>query len=436
MPDYTSIFEVFGVYARAFSQFNNIAQRNLTFSAGGETFRSLDRLRQEFVTVLNGGSAERNALDSVSLFSDAARGVSGWEEQLQGSLEGWLREGLADELNVSGASRDAVLGALARSMQADSESVANNAITLGSISARAENAGSQKCYASISTVNPAEGIIDDERARSQTVLIECVRDAAHHRAIAGAEEFRIVPERGSPVQAFVIPVTLGDSTDSRNVITDGAFELQAGGAFTHWPAIAGGSLFSRDTGTKLFGGGSLKITGNGTTAGELQQDLAAREPALASGRFWALGSWVYVSALSAGTVTIDLLVDGVASALTLTVDGSTPTGQWLHLGGFEYLPRSTYPNKVKARIRCSAAFSGTVFIDGVSLALASEVPHAGLRIAIFQGPSAPQAQPIADGFSVSTTSDEAGAFQRMFRDRLGVAMPSNASPSINDSLAE
>jgi hypothetical protein len=60
MPDYTSLFEIFGVYARAFTQFKNLALRNLTFSAGGETFRSLDKLREEFVNVLNDAPLERD----------------------------------------------------------------------------------------------------------------------------------------------------------------------------------------------------------------------------------------------------------------------------------------------------------------------------------------------------------------------------------------
>ena len=77
-----------------------------------------------------------------------------------------------------------------------------------------------------------------------------------------------------------------------------------------------------------------------------------------------------------------------------------------------------------------------MFVDGVSLALAAEVPHAGVRVAMFQGATAPQALPIADRFTFATTSDEAGAFQCMFRDRLAVALPSSASPTIADALAE
>ncbi len=102
----------------------------------------------------------------------------------------------------------------------------------------------------------------------------------------------------------------------------------------------------------------------------------------------------------------------------------------------EYLPRASFPNKVKARVACSGDFDGEVFIDGLSLAPAAEVPHAGVRVAIFEGAGAPQATPIADRYTIDTSSDEAGALQVFARDRLGVALPSSGTPTVSDTLAE
>ncbi|MCC6573287.1 MAG: hypothetical protein IT462_05790 [Planctomycetes bacterium] len=436
MPSYTNLFEVFGVYARAFAQFKNLADRNLNFSSGGETCRTLDRLRSEFVGVMNGDMQERDRLDAVALLTDAARTARGWTSQLDLSLDAWVRNGVADALDIAGATRSDVLAALARQMATDDESVAANAVTVEDVEFATTNVGTCQCYVSGETVDPEEMVADDERIRDQVVTVECVRDAAHHRVAVGGEEFRIVPEEGAAVSALTIPVTYGDTPSYRNVVMDGAFELEDAGEFAWWEAIAGAGVFSRDVTTKLFGAGSLKITGNGATAGDLRQDLANRDPAMPSGRMFALGAWAYVSSLSAGTVTIDLIVDGDPSTLQLVVNGSTTTGQWLHLGGFEYVPRATFPNKVEVRVRCSSDFSGEVFVDGVCLAPATEVPHAGVRVALFEGATAPQALPIADRFTFETTSDDAGAFQSFFRDRLGVALPSAGSPTISDSLAE
>jgi hypothetical protein len=87
------------------------------------------------------------------------------------------------------------------------------------------------------------------------------------------------------------------------------------------------------------------------------------------------------------------------------------------------------------RVRCSSDFDGVVHVDGVSLAPATEVPHAGVRLALFQGPTAPQALMFGDRYTMDTTSDEAGAFQTFARDRLSLALPSDASPTIDDALA-
>ena len=436
MPSYTSLFEVFGVYARAFAQFENLADRNLYFSSGGETCRSLDRLRSEFAGVMNGDADERDRLDAVTLLSDAARTTRGWASQLDLSLDAWVRGGVASALDIAGATRADVLAALARKMAADNESIAANAVAAGSVTAAATNVGTCNCYVSKKTVDPEENLVDDQRITNQSIVVECARDAAHHRVTVGAEEFRIVPEEGAAMRTLMIPVTYGDTASYRNMVMDGAFDLEDAGEFDHWEKISGGSVFSRDTGTKLFGDGSLKVTGNGATAGEMIQDLADRDPALPSGMMYVLGAWVYVGSLSAGTVTVDLLVDGNASTLQLVVNGSTATAQWLHLGGFEYLARSTFPNKVKVRVHCSSDFNGAVYVDGVSLAPATEVPHAGVRVAIFEGATAAQAAPIADRFTFATTSDETGAFQSFFRDRLAIALPTAGSPTLSDSLAE
>ncbi|KAA0214882.1 hypothetical protein EDM80_06035 [bacterium] len=436
MPDFNALFEVFGVYARAFTQFENLARRGLLFSGGGESFRSLDRLREEFIAVLNDSPPERDMLETLSLFHEAARGVEGWAARLQGHLETWIRGPLAAELGVRGASPQVVLAALARAMDAAGETVRRSSVNVASVTAAPQNAGNARCYAALMSVDPSETVQPNERARSQSISVECVKDAVQHRVAEGGEEFRATPEHGAAQPLWVIPVTVGAATDRRNVIIDGAFADYDSGSFTHWEALSGAAILSRDTTQFLFGGGALKISGNGATAAELVQDLAQRQPPLAVGRFWALGTWAYVSSLSAGSVMLDLLVDGSPSSLTHIISGSTPTGQWLHLGGFEYLPRQAHPGKVKVRVRCSADFSGVVLLDGVSLAPAVEMAHAGLQLALFQGSRPPLCAPMADRFEIVTLSDDAGAFQRLFRDRLHTALPSSDTPTVNDSLAE
>lgn len=435
MADYTSIFEVLGVYARAFAQLENLSDRNLLMEDGDERFRSLDRLRQEFAGVLNDSAAERDQFDAIALLADAARQVRGWAVQLQQSLDNYLRGHVAAELGLRGASAIEVSRALARAMQLDGQSVAANAVNLDGPDAGAANAGTTACVCGIQTVDTAEALVSDERARNQAVSVECARDAAHHRLPVGQEEFRVTPEYGPAVTARVIPVTTGDLADSRNMVMDGAFESHDGSDFVHWVVADGPAVISRDSTRKLFGTGSLQLAGDGLTAAALTQDFAGRDPAIASGAFVALGAWARVETLAAGSVSVDLVVDGVPSAVALVVNSGTPTGQWLHLGALLYLPRASFPNKVVLRVACSADFDGVVNLDGISLAPATELPHAGLRLALFQGARSPAALPIADRFVLTTASDDAGRMQCFARDRMGVALPSGGAPTIDDELA-
>ncbi|MBE7492726.1 MAG: hypothetical protein HS108_13360 [Planctomycetes bacterium] len=434
MPDYVAIFEVLGAYARAFAQFENLADRNLELADSGGTFRSLDRLRQQFLHVLNDSPAERDCADAVNLLADAARAVRGWSVQLGASLDACLRGFVAAELGARGLGAAEAARELARAMHADGESVVANAVSLGPVTPGAHNAGDAVLYATLLNVDGAELVVSDQRARTQKISVVCTRDAARQGLAPGHEEFRVTPEFGPPVNLRVIPVTGGDFPDTRNVILDGAFESHDGG-FTHWAVAAGGPVFSRDTGVRLFGTGSLKLAGDGATAGELRQDLAARDPAPVAGAWYGLGVWARVQNVTAGTVHVDLLLDGEPSDVALEINDATPADMWRHLGALVYLPRATFPGKVIVRVRCSADFDGVVNLDGLSLAPVVEVPHAGLRLCVFQGARAPHSVPIADRFDLSTTSDDAGAFASFARDRLGVALPVDDPASLDDTMA-
>lgn len=436
MIDYTSIFEVLGVFARAFTQIDNNANRNLTFTGSGDTFRSLDNLREDFLDVLNDSVSERDALTAVQVLTDAKDLLLASDQRLGDALNRWIQTGLAEALGTGETSVAGVLRALQRAMHDDSESVSENAVTVSGVSAHAENVTDSRLYVTNQTIDAGEAEIDDERARNQTIHVECVRDHATHNTPEGEEEFVITPEVGPRATLRSIPVTQSVQIHPRNVITDATFQDETTGDFDHWTKHAGGSVFTRDIAAKRFHDASLKVTGDGATAGELRQDLVDRSPVMASGRHWALGAWVYVTSHTAGSVTVDLLVDGVASSLALVVDGSTATGQWLHLAGFEYLSRETYPNRVFARVRCSSDFDGVVNVDGICLAPATVIPHAGVQAALFQGATLPHAGAIPDRFSFSTTNDEAGTFQTFARERLSVALPSDSTSTINDSLAE
>lgn len=431
MPDYTSIFEVLGQYARAFKTINNLAQRDLKVGSGDDVIRSLDKLKREFLDVLNDSPLERSALQPLEIISDAVRMTSAWKQQLEGALEYWIVNNMAPELGITGAAKTVVLLELRRQMNADAKSVNANIVALDSVTASASNVGNAALLASIKTVNDSETVVDNELVKDSVIELRCVQDAVHDRLPEGHELFRSVFG-----DLRVIPVTIGDFVDSRNVIADGSFDKLSAADFTYWTKVSGGSVASQETSDIQFGVGALKIVGDASTALDLQQDLKDRDPALPAGQFYGFGLWIKVSTYTAGSVTIDLLIDGVESTESLVLDGSTTTGQWLHEAVMIYLPRTVYPNKVKARIRCSSTFNGTILIDGVTLAPATKLGASGIQGVLFQGKEAPQSSPLADGYVIDTSSDDAGSFQVFIRDELQVALPSSGSPTFSDTLAE
>ncbi|MCF6228232.1 MAG: hypothetical protein L3J82_06150 [Planctomycetes bacterium] len=431
MPDYITIFEVLGQYARAFGTLENLANRDLKITSGGETIRSLDKLQREFIDVLNDSASERAALQPVEILSDASRAVEAWKQQLHGALDRWITKNLAEELGFVSTDKQKILLELRRQMLSDSKTVKVNSVALNSVSAASTNVGNAALLAGIKTVNDSETILNNELISDATIDLRCVQDAVHDRLPEGHELFR-----STAGDLRIVPVTIGDFTDARNVITDGAFDKISGSDFAHWAKISGGSVASQETSDVQFGTGALKITGDAATALDLQQDLKARDPSLPSGQFYGLGAWIKVSTYSAGSVTIDLLIDGVASTEILTIDASIATGSWLHVAVMTYLARSVYPNKVKVRIRCSSTFNGTVLIDGLTLAPATKLGKSGINAILFQGVVAPQSRPVADRYGVDTSSDDAGSFQTFLRDELAVIMPSSASPTVSETLAE
>lgn len=431
MPDYITIFEVLGQYARAFRTLENLANRDLKITSGGETIRSLDKLKREFLDVLNDSTSERAALQPVEILSDATRSIDAWKQQLHGALDHWITNNLAEELGFASTDKQKILLELRRQMLSDSKTIEVNSVALDSVSTASTNVGNATLLAGIKTVDDAETVLDNELISNATIDLRCVQDAVHDRLPEGHELFR-----STAGDLRIVPVTIGDFTDARNVITDGAFDKISGSDFAYWTKVSGGSVAAQETSDVQFGTGALKITGDAATALDLQQDLKDRDPSLPSGQFYGLGAWIKVSSHTAGSVTIDLLIDGVASSETLTIDGSTATGSWLHMAVMTYLPRSVYPNKVKVRVRCSGTFDDTVLIDGLTLAPATKLGKSGINAILFQGVVPPQSQPVADRYGVDTSSDDAGSFQTFLRNELAVVMPSSASPTVSETLAE
>jgi hypothetical protein len=321
-------------------------------------------------------------------------------------------------------------------MCTDSQSIAENTVSVGSVTPDSNNAGTGNVSVFKSCVLPDGTVVDDERIKSQAVELVCSLDVPHNSRASGNEQFTLKSEKANPAAVPVIAATNGSTTDPyiRNRIKDGSFEEYSSG-FTFWQITSGNSLFSQEISTTYIGDSALKIDGSGVESGEIQQELDNLNPALKPSEFYAFAANIYVSAVNAGTIKIRLAGDNYTSDEDIEINSSTNTGSWLKMSALELLPK-ILPDNLVLKFVVSADFDGTVYLDNLALAQPTFINELGIAVAIFQGNQDFISGSLPDKFSFSLTSDDAGVFQNFFRDYYSKALVSSDSETISDDYAK
>jgi hypothetical protein len=263
---------------------------------------------------------------------------------------------------------------------------------------------------------------------------------------------------GSGQIASLVAIDAGQDgsagTTTQNVLVNGNFE----GAFTtgvpaNWTLQTGVGNTDLQQGATVYSGTkSLQFVGGATNTavyqalanagGTLYQPLPQTGYAIA---FWARTSNVP----AAGVMTVEL-VDGNSTVInddqgvanSFTVNLVTLGTTFVPQTGSFRLPKSV-PATIRLRLRLSTALSaGTnLFVDRVGLGRHVATYPGGPGIAAFSGANK---FVLGDYFTLTTSNDFGGAsnldtFQwlldRLFNTRtLGILMPSNAAPSVADTL--
>ncbi|MCD4656235.1 MAG: hypothetical protein K8S87_01705 [Planctomycetes bacterium] len=350
------------------------------------------------------------------------------------NFESYLASVWAPELGLNSQNAHEILLAMQAFMAEDSASVQKNTVSVGTVTADAENAGDGSAIVFGKTAIIGD-VVDDERIRTQDARITCNLDSAHNNRQSGNEQFVLNSEYDSPAVIPVIAATEGDTSDAfvRNRLMDGGFESYDAD-FEYWDVVSGASVFSQETSTVFRGESALKIDDDGVTAAELEQDLTQLSPALKSSEFYVLAANVYVSSITAGSVKLRLEGDSYISDAEIELNSGTDTGSWLKAADLELLPKSI-PDNLAFKIVVSADFNGTVYLDNLGLAEPQNIKEFGAQIALFQGDKDFVAGKLPDFFDFSITSNDAGVFQTFFRKYYSIVMPSAASPTISDDYA-
>ena len=415
-----------------------LSEEELEFTDSGATYKftSIDKFRSDFATKLNQSFEEREGLQIVTALNNFKNYVQAFKQEVLSYFEAYLAAKWASDLDINSGSASDIINKMKSEMCDDDEDINENTVSVSSVSADVDNAGTGAVVVFKDTVMPDGDIVDDEMIKSQEVELICSADSPHDSRSAGDEQFTLKSETANAVIVPVIAVTSDSNTDPylRNRVTDGSFEAYDSG-FTYWDVVSGGGLFSQETSTVYVGDSALKVLGSGSQSGEMKQDLDELDPSLKPSEFYAIAANVYVSSITAGTVKIRLEGDSYTSASEIEINSGTATGSWLKECVLELLPKPL-PANIAFKIIVSSDFNGTVYVDNLGLARPSKIDSLGISVAIFQGEEDFIAGSLPDKFSFSLTSDDAGLFQNYFRDNYQICLPSDSSPTISDDYAK
>lgn len=312
--------------------------------------------------------------------------------------------------------------------------------------------------------------LDQELIIPETAYLVCVADSQTGGATAGQELFQYTGEvAAQSVWDDEYPIGSGATTTTTavdasvdgtagttfgNLLTNGDFEAFTANLPDHWSALVGvaGTNFLKSTTQFYDGAASLQIVGGATLTSLAQTfGLTAGTPAAPlPSTSYAVNFWAKVDVVPAGGVLTVDLVDGtnavinddqgVANSFTVALTGLTTS--FAAKGGVFRLPK-LLPATIKLRVRISTALSGgsNLFLDRIGMGRVTGLYAGGPAVCVFSGNTHFVG---ADGWTLTTTNDFGGAsnlstfqwlFDRLFGMRgLGLLLPSNAVPSVSDTL--
>lgn len=362
-----------------------------------------------------------------------------------------------DELDLFFYSPSSYFPALFAQMVLDTETIHRAVVTLGTMTAAAGNIGNGTVIISKrldgfnsplagAPVIPgyAASAVDSELACTETMSWLCTADQ-FQGASEGTEVFSWQGAANDPRNPWGLYEGSGPgpsltATGSDNILSGGDMENFTANIPDGWTRIAGTVVTHIDqtttSGEYYRGTSALKFIGDGAQASmEIEQaiDTGTVNPQ----RMYCLTARVKCShnAPAAGAVEIALRGTGwsPASSEKITIAAAALTTSWQLGQAFILLPL-VLPSDLEAYVKWSGTpTSGrSLYVDDVILTPVTY--HGGVCAAVVPG-STPFA--VGDKFTCTVANndnDGNSQFQVFFRRWYGVQMPSDASPSIAESL--
>lgn len=446
-----------------FIQLGKIAK---AFFAQKTDATDLDSDLSSILTVFNAMNSGEPAL----MIETFATSVDGWKTQhttRRATLNALAltrlqdRVTVLDQIGAITTEKAEILRKLIDKMTVDGESVDGSVVTVGSTTPAGTNTGTGTVLttkvldgvtspgAGWAGTYPAHlrynGVNSQLAVPSETITIECSADSFADGLTEGDETFTIEgriagdangwePE-GSASVGSASPTAGANST----ILTNGDFETFTDDVPDGWTLVAGTAgthLVEESAALDVYHGGKcLRFDGDGTQA-SIEIKLPIANAIVTANKRYLVSCWIKGTAtIAAGAVLISFEGTGytAGSDKIAIAAGDIPTSYAL------YHFFVTMPETIPSDFRVVVRWSGTptaakkLWID--DLACAPVTYGAGVGMAIVRG-SVPFVR--GDRFTFTLANDEAGTFQKYFRQAFGVQLPSDVAgaETIADTLAE
>ena len=363
------------------------------------------------------------------------------------------RETILDELLIIDGSPDTVLPALHKKMISDSQTIDRSTVTIGTVTADAANAGNGTILISKvldGRTPPLSGGIsipeysgqNSELSCSETMTFTCVADSGTSGAAEGGESFSWRGEVDGGLLGWYEGSGDGPSltvSSGANILTNGDFENFTSDAPDSWDIDNGDAATDivEETSTVHRGDSALKFVGDGSQATiGISQTITGMQ----AGTMYLLSARIKASGTpAAGNIVIRFAGTGYTAASSEKIDiaaGSFPTAAFSNASSLKtawIVTPNIIPSDWELVIEITGTLSNgtTVIFDSVAVTQATY--HNGVGAVAVPGTIPFE---LGDTFTCAITNNGAGIFQEFFRKYYKVQMPSDGSPTINDSLAQ
>lgn len=395
---------------------------------------------------------------AVQTFDGMIGNVSDWKNGLIQYMTNRLTDPdtVVRPLRLATTDLDVVIPAIIVAMGDDSASVQQSVVTVGSVVANAFNLGDGTVcvskvldgYSSPGLNMPANyryaGLDSELTVPDETLTFQCIQDSGTNGLTPGDEVFSV--NGALRPNSFTGVATQGsgqgptvNTCQQDDVLQNGDFESWDSNTPDSWTigdGTAGVNVFDDTVAANVYTGDhSLKMLGDGTTATISINQAFIGNTVFPLRRYHVSGRFKFSAAGgAAGTFTVTLQGTGYSPAASEKIQytaGTLPTS-WVLGFYFVNLP-AQLPEDLAVVIRWTGTPTNGLYasVDDVHVAPVDWWGGVGFKVV-----PGNVAFVNNDAFYCHLENDTDGVFQNAFRCNYGVQLPSSASPTIPDSLAE